>query len=344
MKKITLLAGLLAPSLAAATLLAVPEGSRTLVRASTNEIAIVDARSTQPIWTAAGVKSPQLLVLSPDGRWAAAIDPISNRLALADLEQRTSRIHSLPETAVAASFFDRALFVVSRDARLLSKIDTLGGDTRTVEVPASASHLIAGASGVIVYAALTGRAARFDSSSLRPLATAQLPRFGSDLETDGESGYLVLPRSGQLAAFSLETLALEDERAAGAVPIDIAVEAPGNATRAVRIAIADPSSKRVWRDEGAQSGAEAFGRGFLRGLLGLGLYRPRAAAFPSGVDRITVSGGRLLAFDTSTRTVWAVTGERATEIASGVDWGSFVSVGSELFVARGAAIQRHPLP
>lgn len=341
----TILAFLMAPSIAAAaTLLAATDGGGIAVRAASNEIAAFDLPSMRPAWTAAGVRNPHLLVLSPDGRWAAAIDAISNRLALADLAQRTSRIQPLPETPLAAGFLDGALFVVSRDARILSRIDPAGGETRTAALQPGASHLLAAGSGVIVYAPLTGVAERFDPSTLRSLASAQLPRFASDLESHGRSGYLVLPRSGQLAVFALDTLALEKRSAAGAVPIDVAVEAPATAARAARIAIADPSSKRVWRDEGTQSTAEAFGRGFLRGLLGLGLYRPRSAAFPDGVDRLLARGGRLLAFDSSTGTVFAVDGDRATALVSGVAWGSFVPAGGELLVARGGAIERHPLP
>ncbi|MCA1732827.1 MAG: hypothetical protein LC732_04415, partial [Acidobacteria bacterium] len=238
---------------------------------------------------------------------------------------------------------DRALFVVSRDARLLSRIDPEGSPTRTAALPPGASLMVAVADGLIVYSPLTGAVERFDPSTLRPVASGQLPRFGSDLEADGRSGYLVLPREGQLAMFSLETLALDHRRAAGAVPMDAAVESRANAARAARIAIADPSSKRVWRDEGAQSTAAAFGRGFLRGLLGLGLFAPRSAAFPSGVDRIAAGGGRLLAFDSSSGTVFVVDGDRARAVASGVSWGSFAAAGDELLVARGGDIERHPL-
>ena len=241
----------------------------------------MDARSTQPVWTVAGVKSPRLLVLSPDGRWAAAIDPISNRLALADLEQRTSRIHSLPETAVAASFFDGALFVVSRDARLLSKIDTLGGDTRTVEVPAGATHLIAGANGVIVYASLTGRAARFDSSSLRPLATAQLPASGPTSRLTAKAGISSSPG----AASSQPSRSRRSRSKTSARPAPFRSISPSKRpeTQPGRFGSLSqspsfPSASGATR---ARSPApEAFGRGFPRGLLGLGLYRTASGRLP----------------------------------------------------------------
>ncbi|HEY0787792.1 MAG TPA: hypothetical protein VGE86_04050, partial [Thermoanaerobaculia bacterium] len=233
---------------------------------------------------------------------------------------------------------------LSRDAALLTRVDPADASIRSVAVPPASSHLLVTRHGAIAYAALTGDAARVDPESLALLARRALPRFGSDLASDGAAGYLVEPRSGRLTVFSLETLAILEERAAGAVPVDVEMEAPANAARGAKIAIADPSSKRVWRDEGAQSTAAAVGRGFLRGLLSLGLYNPSSAAFPSGVDRLAVTGGRIFAFDSSTGTLWLVRGERATELARSVAWGAFAPVGNVVWIARGTSTERVSLP
>jgi hypothetical protein len=346
MKRLLAIVGALIvpPAAAAATLLAVPDGRGIVLRADSREIAAIELPSLRPAWIVAGVRDPHLLVLSADGRWAAAVDAISSRVALVDLTERTSRLQALPETPVAAAFLDDALFVVSRDARILSRVDPAGGAPRTAELPPGTTHMLALPDGVIVYSPVTGAAARLDPSTLRTLASASLPRFGSALAEDGRRGYLTVPRSGQLVVFSLDTLALDHQRAAGAVPIDLAIEGEANAARAARIAIADPSSKRVWRDEGAQSTAAALGRGFLRGLLGLRLYSPRSTGFPNGVDRVIPYAGRLLAFDSSTGTVFAVDGGQVTAMATGVPWGSFAPAGGDLLVAREGAIERHPLP
>ena len=344
-KRLALFALLLSPSLAhAETLLAVPAGGAIVVRAASHEVAAIDLASLRPAWAVSGVADPRILTISQDGRWAAAIDPVANQLALVDLSRRTGSVRSLPETPIAAHFLGDALFVLSRDARLVSRFDLTREDERTAQVPAGASHLATGEAGVIVYSALTGEASRLDPATLQPLAMARLPRFASDLETDQESGYLALPRSGRLVAFNLASLAVEDDRAIAAVAMDIAIESEESAARATRIAVADPSSKRVWRDEGPQSTGEAFGRGFLRGLLGLGLYTPRSASFPTGVDRITESRGRLLAFDSSSGTVYALDGERATRLATGVAWGGFAIEDNVMLVARGTSLERIALP
>ncbi len=335
-----LLMTVLPPAAMAATLLAAPGHERTLVRATSGEIAALDPGSLRALWTAGGVRTPRILAVSSDGRWAAAIDPIANQLAIADLSKATSRVIPLPETPVAATFDDGALFVLSRDAARLSRIDPADASIRSVDAPPASSHLVVTAQGAFAYAALTGETARFDRATLRLLARRMLPRFGADLEAEGASGYLVEPRTGRLTVFSLETLATLEERSAGAVPVDAAIEAAASATRGAKIAIADPSSKRVWRDEGAQSTAAAVGRGFLRGLLSLGLYNPGSTGFPAGVDRLARVGERLFAFDTSTGTLWTVRGERATEVARGIAWGAFAPVGNAVFVARGKSIER----
>ncbi len=341
---LVLVASLLPLAASASTLLAVPKGDRIVVRASAGTISALDAASLRPLWTAPGVRRPRALVLSSDGRWAAAVDSISNQIALADVSRHSSRVLAVPETPVAAAFHGGALYVLSRDAARLSRIDPTDASVRSVEAPVAASHLLAAPEGIIVYAALTGTTARFDPVTLQLLARRSLNRYASDLESEGGTGYLVEPRQARLTVFSLETLAVEEERAAGAVPVDVEVEAPANAARGARIAIADPSSKRVWRDEGAQSTAAAVGRGFLRGLLGLGLYRPGSTAFRSGVDRVAAIGGRIWAFDTSTGSLYAVRGESAKKVASGLTWGSFAPLGEDVLVARGDSIERIDLP
>lgn len=327
-----------------ATLLAAPENGRALIRASAGEIAVLDAGSLRHVWTGPGVRNPKLLVVSGDGRWAAAVDPILNKVAIADLSGATSRVIAVPETPIAAAFHEGALLLLSRDAALLTRIDPADASMRSVDVPAASSHLLVTPRGAIAYAALTGEAAHVDAGTLALLARRALPRFGSDLVSDGASGYLVEPRRGRLTVFSLETLAIVDERAAGAVPVDVEIEAPANAARGAKIAIADPSSKRIWRDEGAQSTAAAVGRGFLRGLLSLGLYNPGSTAFPAGVDRIAVIGGRIFALDSSTGTLFLVRGERATALATGIVWGAFAVAGDALWVARATSTERVSLP
>src|SRR5438045_7089559 len=100
--------------------------------------------------------------------------------------------------------------------------------------------------------------------------------------------------------------------AVGAVPLALAI-APSHT-----LAIADPSAKRVWTIEGSQSFSQAFARGFLRGLLGLGVRPNRNSDFPTGVDRVLVRGNLLLAYDTSSATLYRVAKAKSSIVAKDV--------------------------
>src|SRR2546428_14086114 len=80
--------------------------------------------------------------------------------------------------------------------------------------------------------------------------------------------------------------------------------------------------------EGAQSFTQAVTRGFLRGLLGLGLFGGRASQFPTGVDRVIVRGSTWFAFDTSSGTLYRFTKSRSVVLAKGIAPSAF-SVGQD---------------
>lgn len=114
------------------------------------------------------------------------------------------------------------------------------------------------------------------------------------------------------------------ELAVGAVPTDLAFAGGGTALTARILAVADPSGKRVWLAESTQSMTEAVARGFLRGLLGLGLFGGRASQFPTGVDRVETRGRVWIAYDTSSRTLYHFTRKQSSVIARNVAPGAFV--------------------
>jgi hypothetical protein len=109
----------------------------------------------------------------------------------------------------------------------------------------------------------------------------------------------------------------------GSVPTDLAFAGGGTALTARILAVADPSAKKVWLAESTQSTTEAFARGFLRGLLGLGLFGGRASQFPTGVDRVETRGNLWIAYDSSTRTLYHFTRRQSTVLARGVAPGAF---------------------
>src|SRR6185436_17375024 len=101
----------------------------------------------------------------------------------------------------------------------------------------------------------------------------------------------------------LRTMKATSEIAVGAVPVDLAFAGGGTALTARILAVADPSGKRVWLTESTQSMTEAVARGFVRGLLGLGLFGGQGSQFPTGVDRVETRGKGWVAYDSSSRTL-----------------------------------------
>jgi hypothetical protein len=75
--------------------------------------------------------------------------------------------------------------------------------------------------------------------------------------------------------------------------------------------------------EGSQSVATAIARGFIRGLLGLGLFRPSGSQFPTGVDRVATRGSMTVAYDSTTRTLYRVSGSNSAVIGRDVAPGAF---------------------
>ncbi len=59
-------------------------------------------------------------------------------------------------------------------------------------------------------------------------------------------------------------------------------------------------------------------RGFLRGFLGLGLFGARSSQFPTGVDRVLISGKTWVAYDTSSGTLYRFTKTTSQAIAKGI--------------------------
>lgn len=196
----------------------------------------------------------------------------------------------------------------------------------TVDIPLSPdpAFLREGNGRMYVYARTPGILEEIDGD--RVTRRVRVPPFASDLEIDGATAYLVYPRDARVRTVNLERMQLAGEIAVGAVPVDLAFAGGGTALTARILAIADPSAKRVWLTEATQSTAGAIARGFLRGLLGLGLFGHRSAQFPTGVDRVEIRGNEWLAYDSSTRTLYRFTKESSTAVATGVKWPDGTSV------------------
>ena len=82
---------------------------------------------------------------------------------------------------------------------------------------------------------------------------------------------------------------------------------------------------------------QAFTRGFLRGLIGLGLFGSGASQFPTGVDRVFVRGNRWYAFDSSSGSLYRFTKSSSSVIAKNIR--TFVVSADGVFVW-GDAVRR----
>lgn len=276
---------------------------------------------------------------------ASAVVVGSDRVAI--LDSYANQVRLIPgdvvrtaETPIAGVFIGNDLFIMARDARTLERIRP-DGSRRSVAVAADPSFLREAGGTIYVYSRLEGLVQEIDPVAMRVVRRATIAPFASDFETDGRNGYILLPREGLIRTFPLRTLEAGTTIAAGSVPTDLAVTGGASAFSAVRLAVADPSARRVWTIEGAQSVGGAFGRGFVRGLLGLGLYRPRDTDFPGGVDRILSRGGITLAYDSSTQTLYRV-GKKSRAVVSAVGPDAFAIVGDRIVFWRDGALRYAP--
>jgi hypothetical protein len=262
-------------------------------------------------WKSEGVSVPGAIATS-DTR-AAVLSEIHDRVAIVDLETGLATLKRTQATPVAAAFAGNDLLVVDRDAHVIEKI---GG--RSIELARDPEFLSVTNNRAYVYSRIDGALQELGIEPFALLRTIQIAPFASAMQCDARNAYLVYPREARVRIVDLVTMQPAGELHVGSVPVDIAIAGDPTALTATRLAIADPSAKRVWLVEGAQSTADAFARGFLRGILGLGLFGRNDAQFPTGVDRVVALGTRYLAFDSSTGTLYSVTKSETTVLARGL--------------------------
>ncbi|MFN2238833.1 MAG: hypothetical protein ABR524_05540 [Thermoanaerobaculia bacterium] len=306
-----------------------------IVHAVPGSIRVLAAGATEPM-NYQGLAYPGFGAVALEQSLAAIFDPVEDRLAIV-ASAGPPRIVELRDTPTAAAFLGSTLFVVSREKGTLTKI---GNDGEKASVRSSGRPgFISISDGVVfTYDPIRGLIERFDPVSLESSGTLAIDRFGSDFETDGRSGYLAIPGTGEVISFSLSSLDGRKALQGGAVPVDVVVERASSPLSPRTLAIADPASRRIWRVEGQQSGGAAFARGFLRGLIGLGLYAPRSSELPTGVDRIESAAGGLLAFDSSSGDLYRITSKRSERIATGVDPSGYAWNGERVFYSAGGML------
>lgn len=303
--------------------------ARGVVVAENNTMKLFDRDGRNVVWSTESVQTPTLIVASNDR--VAVIDAIANRARIIDLAARQAVTVKTGETPIAGAFVGRELYLLERDARALDRIGT-DGARASIDVAADPAFLRERNDVLYVYSRLEGVLQQVTASPFAIRRAARVSPFASDLEVDARSAYLVYPRAAKIEVVTLDTMKSAGKFDAGAVPVDLAFASAGTALTARTLAIADPSGKRVWLIEGQQSLSQAIARGFLRGLLGLGLFGGSGSQFPSGIDRVFVRGARWYAYDSSTGTLYRFTKKKSAIVAKNVSPAAFSTGPGGLYV------------
>lgn len=272
------------------------------------------------VWSTEGVEATS--IVTSDER-VAVLDALGNKVRIIELSSGAARMLRTGETPVDGLFLGRTLYLLERDARALARIDA-DGTRASVAVAADPAFLRTANGLLYVYSRTAGVVQEVDPDRLTVVRSVRVAPFASDFEIDGRTAYLLHPREAKVRTIALTSLKT-GELHVGAVPVDLAVTPKSTALSARTLAIADPSAKKVWLVEGAQSLSQAVARGFLRGLLGLGLAANRTSQFPTGVDRVSVSGRIWLAYDSSSGTLYRFTKSRSTALARDVPAGGWAA-------------------
>jgi hypothetical protein len=297
------------PNLLAILLLAIPASAQVLTSTPAGVVAAHDGKITLAgRWTANGPQHPTAIASTPNR--VAVLDALANEAVIVDLATGRATRMQTAETPIAATFVAGELYILARDARVLQH-----GTTR-IPLAADPAFIRQSNGKLYVYSRTAGALEEIDRDRVtRRIAVAP---FASDFEVSGTTGYLVDPRNARVRVIDLARMKPAGEITVGAVPVDLTFAGGGTALTARILAVADPSAKRVWLQEGAQSMTQAIARGALRGLLGLGLFGSNASQFPTGVDRVAIRGKVWIAYDSSSSTLYRFTRRSSSVIAKNV--------------------------
>jgi len=272
--------------------------------AQSGSLAMYDLTATKIVWSSDGVQTPTRIATSKDQ--AAVIDAIHNAVRIVDLGSGHGTTVQTGETPIDAAFIDNQAYVLERDARALERVG-VDGARASINLAADPAFLRLASGRIYVYGRASGVLQEITTTPFAIARTTTVAPFASDFEIDNGVAYLVYPRAAKIAAISIATMKPIRQINVGAVPVDVAITSD-------TLAIADPAAKRVWMVEGEESFGQAFARGFLRGLIGLGLTSGNRD-FPTGVDRVVVSNRGLFAYDSSTGTLYRGTKPIAQNVA-----------------------------
>ena len=289
---------------------AIPAFAQVIVDTPRGVVVARDGRVELPgVWNEEGVLNATEIVASNER--VAVLDALRDRVVIVELADGRLARYGTAATPIAAAFVGRDLYVLCRDARVVQK---MGGPR--IDAAADPAFLAQANGKLYVYSRTTGVIEEIEGDRITRRVT--VAPFASDFEVSGTTGYLAFPREARIRIVDLARMQAGEAIDAGAVPVDIALAGGGTALTARILAVADPSAKRIWLTEGKQSTGKAIARGFLRGFLGLGLFGSRSSEFPTGVDRVVARGGRWVAYDSSSGTLYRVDRRKSSVIAQGI--------------------------
>jgi hypothetical protein len=293
------------------------------------------------VWSASGVDQATDIVAGHTR--IALLDAWANRARIVSLADGQGTTFTTAETPIAGAFVDDDLYLIARDSNEIERIRA-DGSRQSLPVSPDPAFIRTAGSTIYVYSRVKGvlQEIAADHAQLHVSRDLELPPFASDMEVDGRTVYLIYPRAATMVTADLDKFEIGRSVAVGGAPTDLAIARRGNALSAPLIAIADPAAKRLWMTEGAQSAGAAFGRGFLRGFLGLALFRPGGAEFPRGIDRVVAGEGVTLAYDSSSGTLYRTGRGRAAVIAENVDPQGFAIADGKIVYWRDAAVHQAP--
>ena len=303
-----------------------------IVVAHHNQIQLFNTTGTDVVWTTDGVANATSIVAGDDR--VAVLDALSSDVRIVELASGRGTTTKCGETPVGGVFLGRTLYLLERDARALERIGA-DGARASMELVADPAFLRETRGRLYVYARAAGVLQEITTAPFAIARSVNVAPFASDFQTDGANAYFVYPREAKVRVVALATMKPAGEIAVGAVPVALAFASSHT------LAVADPSAKRVWSIEGSQSFSQAFARGFLRGLLGLGIRPNRNSDLPTGVDRVLVRGNVLLAYDTSSGTLYRVAKAKSSIVAKDIRPQAFTATPEGVFVWDDAVRRLH---
>ena len=318
-------------------LLATPNGVVVATGEPKNSIEIYELDARTIVRTLPGPRRPTNIIAA--GSRVAILDMLHNEVHVVDVGSRTVSKMTTAESPVDAVFLKNELFVIARDARMLEKFGSAPRSQSTT-IPADCSFIRAGRNHLYVYSRIEGLLLEIDPVALRITRRLAIDTFASDLEIDEDYAYLAYPATGKVRGVNLETLTASEPVKAGGVPIDIHISPHRTALTGRTMVVADPAFKRIWITETTQSAVEAFARGFLRGLIGLGLYGGRTSKFATGIDRVSASRDMSVTYDSSTRTLYFYSKDTTRTVARDVPPRAFSVLNDAVYFWSDGRLQR----